>query len=304
MFIAQNENDITERVALNLAIATFVWWGLFPIYWHFLKGFPATTILAHRILWSFVFLLIVISLKARWSEVFAGLKDKKVVMFLSLSTILISVNWLAYIWAVTNEKVLECSLGYYINPLVNVLLGRIFFAEKLRKFQYLALAFAFAGVLILTISYGEVPYIALFLAFSFGFYSLCRKMVKIGSQPALMIETGIASIPAIIFLLFVTQGAIFADNVVQNLLLLGAGVFTVVPLVWIAIALKKLPLSIVGICQYISPTLQLIIGVVIFSEPFSGTQIITFVLIWIALIIFTLEGWTNQKKKNRLIPPI
>lgn len=292
----------SQQSGLVQAIVSYTIWGLFPLYWYFLAHLPAGEIMANRIVWSFVLLTIYVIILKRFGQVFAGLRDKKVMLILGFTSILISLNWLLYIWAVSNGYVIEASMGYYINPIVNILLGAIFLGERLRKYQYIAVAFALAGVLTITVAYGRVPIIALSLAVSFGVYSLLRKIVNIGSQAGLIIETGLVLLPAIVYLLMLKQDStILFGSTAEQLLLVGGGLATLLPLVLLANALKVLPLSTVGFIQYISPTLQFICGLLFFKEPFSVMQGISFLLIWIGLAIYTGEAiFQRKRKKSRL----
>lgn len=290
-----------QRAGLIQAFSAYIIWGLFPLYWILLAHLPATEIMANRIIWSFILLAIWIAIKGRWKEVWAGVCNPKTLGILFATSLLIGSNWIIYIWSVNNGYVVEASMGYYINPLFNVLLGAIFLSERLRKYQYVAIAFAVAGVLFMTLTYGRLPWIALTLAITFGIFALLRKIVNIGSQPALMIETSVILLPAMTYLLLMpNENAIIAGNWSEKCLLIGGGLVTILPLIFLANALKKLTLSTVGLIQYISPTLQFLCGVAILHEPFSWQQAISFVLIWIGLIIYTTEAVITHRKRRQL----
>jgi len=273
------------------AIGSYCLWGLFPLYWHLITTVSAYEILAHRILWSSLFMLIITSviLKIKWKEV---LKNRKQISFLIATGILITGNWGVYIWAVNHNHVVDASLGYYINPLINVVFGYLFLNERLTKLQLVALVLAMIGVAYLTYDFGQIPIIALFLAFSFSGYGLLRKKAKVGAHSALTIET---LMMAPIALVYLVSTFIQHTNTYQvtdwgtMLLLLGAGPATAIPLLLFGKATETVPLSILGFVQYLSPTLQLVIGIFIFKEEFSIAHIVCFSFIWIGLLIFSLS---------------
>ncbi len=282
------------------AFLAYTIWGLFPIYWSFLKHIPATELIAHRILWSFVLLLIIIVGKRKLITVLSSLADKKSLYILTLTAILISGNWLLYIWAVTNGHILESSFGYYISPLLSVLLGIIFLGEKLRLFQYIAVGFALLSVIFLIITYGEVPFISLGLACSMAIYALLRKSIRLDAQTAMLIETGIIVIPAILYILLGDHShAIFTDTLLSKILLIGGGAVTLIPLILMTNSLKTLTLSSLGFLQYISPTLQFFCGLFIFNEPFNVYSLIGFIFIWLGMLIYSLEAIIMMKRQSR-----
>jgi chloramphenicol-sensitive protein RarD len=280
------------------AIACYAIWGVFPLYFRLLAPVPAIDILAHRIIWSLGFLLILLTVRQEWSWLGPALRTPRIVGLYALAGIILAINWYTYIWAVNAGFVIESSLGYFINPLVSVLLGVVVMRERLRAGQWAAIATAAGGVLFLTISYGQLPWIALTLAFTFGFYGLLKKHGTLHSMQGLTIETGTLLLPALALLFFrETSGA---DSLVsygwgKTLLLLSTGVVTVLPLVWFASAARLIPLSLLGILQYIAPTLQFLVGLLIFHEPFSQTRLIGFAIIWLALIIYSAEGVRHQR---------
>ncbi|PID66769.1 MAG: protein RarD [Gammaproteobacteria bacterium] len=280
------------------AVTAYAIWGLFPLYWVWLKQVPAVEVMAHRIVWSFVTLLVFMLARKRLITVVDGLKNKKMLLLLTATALLISINWLLYIWAVSNGHVLESSLGYYINPLVSVVLGMLFLGERLRRFQYLAVLFAFVGVLFLALMHGQIPWVALGLAFSFAFYALLRKWVELAAQSAMLIETGLLLMPALCYLVLVGQNnAIISGGGFMRLLLICGGAVTLLPLILLTGALKTLPLSTIGFLQYLSPTMQFLIGLLVFNEPFDIYRGISFLLIWTGLVIYSLEAlWVANKK--------
>ncbi len=284
------------------AAGAYILWGLFPLYWKNLDAVPALEILSHRIVWSLVFMLLLLTVRHNWAWLKPALHSKRTLLIFLLTGALLSVNWLTYIWAVNAGFIIETSLGYFINPLVSVLLGVVFLRERLRSGQWLAIAIAAVGVLYLTVSYGALPWISLVLAFSFGSYGLLRKIAPLGSQEGLTLETAWMFIPAFLYLLFVQgQGtAAFLHSDLKTTLMLGlAGVATAVPLLLFASGARLIPLSIVGLLQYIAPTIQFPIGVFVYHEAFTQTRFIGFSIVWMALIIFTAELFMHNKKRTR-----
>lgn len=290
-----NKNLINGVLAFGL-------WGLFPIYWRRLQEVPAPEILAYRIVGSLIFVAFLLIVLRKWNWI-KELSFKQF-SYYGLTSIFITINWLVYIWAVNNNQVVEASLGYYINPLVNVVLGTIFLHEKLRQKQKIAIFIALIGVAFLTYKYGKLPWVSLILALSFSIYGLLKKKAKLGGIESFSLETFILSFPALAFILFLMQrGQSSWGNISleTNLLLLGAGVATGLPLVLYNLAAKKLMLTTLGMLQYISPTLQLLIGLLVFREAFPMDKLLGFIIIWIALIVYTFEliHHNNQQKLNR-----
>ena len=274
-------------------MAAFLIWGISPLYWKALKAVPALEIILHRIVWSFFLLVPLIILMRRWHEFVAVLKNFKTLLILLLTALIVGGNWLLYIWAVNNDYLLQASLGYYINPLVNVVLGMIFLKERLRPPQILAVVLATAGVLYLTLYYGEFPWIALVLAISFGFYGLIRKVAPVGSLVGLTVETLWLSIPALVYLFYLDnlgQGAIFRVNLKLDLLLIGCAVVTAFPLLFFTQGARRLYLSTLGLLQYIAPSCMFVLAVFLFREPFASAQVITFIVIWAALAIYSTDS--------------
>ena len=283
-------------------ILAFVLWGLFPIYWRGLQAVAAPEILAYIIVGSlfFVAFLLIITKKWKW------LKDLtfKKFSYYGLSSVFISTNWLVYIWAVNNNQVVEASLGYYINPLMNVLLGTIFLHENLRQKQKIAIFIALLGVSFLTYKYGKLPWVSLVLALSFAMYGLLKKKSNLGGIESFSLETFILSFPAFGFILLLMQkgeSSLGHIDLETDLLLLGAGIATGLPLVLYNLAAKKLTLTTLGMLQYVSPTFQLLIGLLVFKEAFPMDKLLGFIIIWIALLIYTIElVYNNNQKKIEL----
>ena len=280
------------------ALGAYVFWGLFPIYWKILAGVPALQLLGHRIFWSFL-LLFGIILIARQGKIFRAALNWRVLLIYAVAAILIAINWLTYVWAVGAGFIVETSLGYFINPLLSVLLGVIFLRERLRPLQWLPLGLAAVGVLYLTFAYGVLPWVALTLAVSFSFYGLVKKTAPLGSLHGLTLETGILFLPALGFLLFSEfsgTGAFLHSPTLIDLMLVGAGLVTVFPLLLFASAAQRISLTMIGILQYINPTMQFLLGVLIFKEPFDHHRLIGFGVVWVALILFGLEGFLAGRR--------
>jgi chloramphenicol-sensitive protein RarD len=280
------------------AIGAYISWGLFPIYWKWLQHVSAIQVISHRIVWSFLVLLTIILFTWQF-RAFRQTGFKPPVVWISLlSASLIGVNWLVYVWAVNADFIVEASLGYFINPLLSVLIGIVFLRERLRLFQWIPITLATLGVIYLSIVYGRIPWIAFTLALSFSFYGLLKKLSPIGSIHGLTIETGILFIPAVLYLLYMDisgSGQFLRSNLTTNLLLIGSGLITTITLMMFSSAAQILPLSILGVMEYIAPTLAFLLGVLIYKEPFDWVQLIGFGIIWIALILFAVEGFLVRR---------
>ena len=271
---------------------------MLPVYWKCLQQVPALQVISHRIGWSFLFLLGYILITRQWGQFRAACNRHMLVIYLT-SGVLLSINWLVYVWAVNAGYIVETSLGYFINPLFSVVLGMLFLSERLRPGQWLAVGLAAAGVLYLTITYGSVPWIALTLAVTFGLYGLVKKVAPLGSLFGLTLETGLVFLPAVCYLLlaeFRGQGGFGHLGASIDLLLAGAGIVTITPLLLFAMAAKRITLTMVGIMQYIAPSMQFLLGVFIYREPFTATKLIGFVLVWTALLVFWGEGVLVRRK--------
>ncbi|MCM3599223.1 EamA family transporter RarD [Robertmurraya korlensis] len=275
---------------------SYLIWGILPIYWKLLEHVNAEDILANRIFWSFVFMMVVLFFSQKLGDLLTVLKgfrqNRKEMYALIIASLLISTNWFIYIWAVNHHHMIEASLGYYINPLVSVLLGVIFLKEKLSPAQYVSFIIAGIGVLILGISYGKFPWISIVLALSFGVYGLAKKMIKVDSAVGLTLETMVVTpfaLAYMVFLFFNGEHAIFAGSVTTDLLLVGAGAATALPLLYFAKGAQKIPLSMLGLLQYIAPTITLILGVLVYGEQFTKHHLQAFIFIWSALTIYSLS---------------
>ena len=288
-------------------IAAYVMWGVFPIYWKLLYDVPAIQVIGHRIIWSFALLILFILLTKQWKQFRSAALTPKTLGLYSIAGALLTVNWLVYVWGVNAGFIIETSLGYFINPLISVLLGVIFLHERLRPAQWIPVALATVGVTYLTIAYGRLPWIALSLAFSFGFYGFVKKLAPLGSLYGLTLETGIVFPIALLYLAFVGlngTGAFSHEGAQIDLLLIGAGVVTTIPLLMFASAARQIPLTVVGLLQYIAPTMQFLIGVFLYKEPFDRAHLIGFGIVWIALIIFWVENFIGNRMPVQPIPEL
>jgi len=280
-------------------------WGFFPIYWKFLHGVPALQVIGHRIAWSFILLAIYIVITRQWNEFRAAAFKPKAIGMYSIAAILLSFNWLIYVWGVNAGFIVETSLGYFINLLLSVLLGVVFLRERLRPTQWIPVGLAAIGVIYLTFAYGRLPWIALSLAFTFGFYGFVKKLSPLGSLYGLTLETGIVFPIALIYIAsvgFNGSGAFRQSGALVDVFLIGAGLVTTIPLLMFASAAKQIPLTIVGLLQYIAPTLQFLIGVFLYREPFDFAHFIGFAIVWFALIIFLVESYLANRAPAQPIP--
>ncbi|WP_321493771.1 EamA family transporter RarD [uncultured Desulfobacter sp.] len=278
-------------------LAAFGAWGFFPVYWKQLQSVNAFEILCHRIVWSSIFLGGIIAWQQRWNEVLEIIQNPRAVNILVISGFLVGFNWFVYIWAVNSGRVVETSLGYYMNPMINVGLGYLLLQERFSKIQWSAVFFALSGVIYALAAYGTVPVFALALAFSFAFYGLSRKKIDALPIPMLFIETLILFIPALAYIGFrVAMGTTpFLEQAALSVLCIGAGVVTSLPLLWFAAAVKRLKLSTIGILQYLAPSIAFVLGVFVYKEPFSRHNLITFVFIWAGVILYIWDTTLHKK---------
>lgn len=286
------------------AFSAYFLWGIFPIYWKLIHDIPALEIIAHRIVWAFIFGLVVVWLKKDWRNFRKVINDRKVLFTFLITGMLLSVNWLVYIWAVNAGFIVDTSLGYFINPLVSVVLGVIFLQERLRIGQWIPVGIATLGVLYLTVSYGSLPWIGLTLAFSFGMYGLLKKTASLNSLHGFTLEIGFLFIPALFYLMileYTGQGAFPHGSTLENALLLFTGVATGLPLLLFGTAARLVPLSTLGFIQYIAPTLQFTIGVLVYGEALTSDRMIGFGLIWIALALFSIDGLRTRRKDHAIL---
>lgn len=301
MIVLQNE----EKQGIIIVAVAYIFWGFMPIYWKLLLDVSSDEILASRVIWSFIFTFLVVILMKNFRLLISDLKElwknKRAFWSLVLASYLVTGNWFTYIFAVNAGYIVQTSLGYYINPLISVLLGIIFLKEKLSRAQQLSVLIAAAGVAILTVSYGEIPWIAFILALTFAFYGLIKKSLTIDPLRGLTLETLFVLPVALIYFgyLLITDKAVFFHSSAPTMILLAfTGVATAVPLVLFAKGTKTMPLYMSGFLQYIAPTLMLVIGVFIYDETFSKIEFISFSFIWLALILFTASKIVEVRKKQ------
>lgn len=281
------------------AALAYTLWGLFPLYFRHLAAVAASEVLVHRVVWSLAFLLVLLAWQKRWAWLGAVLKQPKVLAAFAASALLLSTNWVTYIWAVTNGHVIDASLGYFITPLVNVLLGYTVLHERPRRAQWAALALAAAGVVWLTIQAGQLPWIALVLAASFGAYGLLRKIAVLGALEGLALETLLLAPPALVAMALWwgrSAHSFPADSLAANLWLVGVGPLTAVPLLLFAAGARRISMTTLGLLQYIGPSIQFVLGVWLFAEPFGGARLIGFGLIWTALLVYSADGWRVARR--------
>ena len=282
---------------LLFGISAYIIWGLLPLYWKLVEEAGAYEILAHRGIWSLLICISLLALRKQLRSAYVMVRSSRTLSLLFLASGLLTINWGVYIWSVTVNRVVEAALGYYITPLINVTFGVLLLREKLRTAQWIAVALAAVGVVILTLGYGSLPWIALVLAISWGSYSLIKKSLNLGALETLSLETLFAFLPNLVFL-FIIQGngsAEFGSTWTISLLLFGAGAATVIPLLLFNGSTTRLPLSTVGLLQYITPTIMFFIGIFINNEDISMTKVIGFAFIWLALAVLSRDLYRSSR---------
>ncbi len=290
------------QVGIVCAVAAYSMWGVAPVYFKQLMVLPAAEILMHRVIWSVLLLAGLIAALKQWPKVMTAIKNKRVMQILLAAGLLLGANWLLFIWAINNDHILDASLGYYINPLINVFLGRLFLGERLRTLQRVAVGLALVGVSILVFSYGQVPWIALLLAGSFSIYGLLRKRVAVDSLPGLFIETLMLS-PLAIFYWAMYGGEhsnLFTNDVTLNAYILAAGVVTTAPLLCFTAAARRIMYSTLGFFQYIGPTFMFVLAVYLYGEPLEEARIVTFGFVWFALVLFSADSLVNYRQQRKM----
>ena len=287
-----NPKKLSYNQGIVYALACYAIWGLFPIFWKAITGVPAVNVLAHRIVWSFAFLLIWVLLTNRQTFI-NYIKQPRLLLRLGLAGFVVSANWGIYIYAVESNHIIEAGLGYYINPLVNVFLGYMFLKERLATMQKVAVILALIGVTYFTISYGKFPWISLALAVTFGLYGLLKKKANLESMPALTVETMMVCPFALAFLYYTSESSIaisfFPSSATTSLLLVLSGIVTAIPLFWFGKSAQVIPLSTMGFIQYLCPTLQLLLGVFIYGESFGMEYLVCFAFVWTGLVFYTIS---------------
>ena len=298
------EDRAYARDGVLAALVAYLLWGVFPVYFKLVQAVPPTEVLTHRIIWAVPFGALILHVRKQWGEVRQAFASPSTLFWLTVAALFISTNWLIYIWAVQQAEVLQASLGYYINPLMYVLVGVLFLKERLRRAQFVSVLLAAVGVSYLTIMGGQFPWVAISLALLFTLYGVIRKQVAVGAMPGLFIETLLLFPFAIAWLgwLMLSQQAEFgAGNVSMALLLSLAGPLTVVPLLLFAIAARRLTLTVIGFMQFIAPTLQFIVGI-FYGEVLTPAHIVCFGCIWAAVAIFSIDAFYQQKRRPPRIP--
>ena len=299
-----------ERSALVAGFAAFATWGLIPVYWKLLKAISAPEILAHRFVWTTLFLIVLLTWQRRWPELRDAARSRRSLLYCLASGLALSINWLFFIWAVNVGRVVETSLGYFMTPLVNVLFGAIFLRERLTRWQLISVLLALVGVLNLTLGYGKFPWVAVLLCVSFGLYGLLRKKSGTRPIPGLFLETTLLTPIALLYLLNLQRGGGLIFGPVPwsfALLLVSTGIVTGLPLVWFGHAARHLRLTTVGFLQYLAPTGSFFLGVFLYHEPFTRAHLITFTFIWTALAIFTVEAvlrWHSGREHAANVSPL
>lgn len=295
---------MNARNGILAAGLAYVVWGLLPIYWKALGNVPPLEILGHRVVWSLVVVALLLAARQNWGWLGQARRNPAVLRISLLTATLIICNWFIYIWANNNGHIVEASLGYFVTPLVSILLGLVVLRERMRPGQWLAIAIAAAGVSYLLLNAGGLLWISFGLAFTFGFYGLLRKTARLGSEEGLAAEMGILFLPALVYLIYLQAtgaGSFGQGDGRTTLLLIGCGLVTAFPLILFAHGAKRVPLSALGILQYVAPTLQFLLGVFVFGEAFTTTRLIGFGIIWTALIVYSLEGFW-QVRRGQLQP--
>jgi chloramphenicol-sensitive protein RarD len=287
-----------RRDGLIFGAGAYLLWGLFPLYWPLLKPASPLEILAHRMIWSLVFIGAILAVTRGWSRVRLIVADRGKLGRLALAASVITVNWGVYIWGVNSKHVVETSLGYFINPLLTILLGVFVLHESLRTVQWIAVGIATLAIVVLTVDYGRLPWIALTLACSFATYGFLKKQVNVGAVESLAVEAGVLAIPALITLIVITGRGDLAfghAGTGNALLLAGTGAITAIPLLLFGAGMRRLPLTVIGLLQYLAPVLQFAVGVGIRHEPMPTARLVGFSLVWLALIVLTVDGVRNQR---------
>lgn len=290
----------SHRTGLLLGISAYFCWGLFPLYWPLLKPALPLEILAHRVIWSLLVCLAALTFRRKLVAVWLMLKDRRIFGWLVLASICLSLNWGIFIWAINSGHVVESALGYYINPLVMIAAGVLLLGERMRLAQWIAVVFGVVSVIVLSVDYGHPPYIALSLAFSWGLYGLVKKHLSLGALETLSIETLLMIIPATGYILLLSNRGTgqFGSSAHMTILLMTAGIVTAVPLLLFNGATSRIPLSTIGLLQYLNPTIQFAIGILIRHEKMSQGRWIGFIFIWIALVLLSVDGYRSSRAIN------
>ncbi len=295
------------KLGIVYAVAAYSLWGALPVFWKALQAVPATEIIGHRMLWSAITMLIVLWYKYHWKWMRGAVKKPVTLLIFSATACLLAVNWLTYVWAVNSGMIVDASLGYFINPLLTVLLGVIFLRERPRFWQWTAILVAAIGILYLTINFGAFPWIGLTLATTFGLYGLLRKTATLNAVEGLWLETAILFFPALAYLIYLESLGVSSFGHIEvtiSVFLILTGGVTILPLFFFVAAAREISLTSLGLLHYIAPTLQFLLGIFVYGEAFSTMRLIGFVFIWIALLIYSIDGIVAGRKKKKKIGPI
>lgn len=295
-----------RRLGVASGLAAYSVWGLFPLYFPLLEPAGGVEIVAHRVVWSVVFVALLLTAVRRWGHVRAAITDPRTVLVLAGAAVLIAANWLIFVYGVNSGHVVETSLGYFVNPLVSVVLGVAVFGERLRRTQWAAVAIAAVAVAVLTVDYGRPPWIALSLAGTFGLYGVMKKLVRVEAAPGLFVETLLVAAPAIAVLAFLQAdggGTFLEAGSGHALLLMSSGIATAIPLLLFAAAARRIPLSTIGLLQYLTPLMQLSIGVFVYDEPMPPARLAGFAIVWVALAVFTADTLRHARAGTRRATP-
>jgi chloramphenicol-sensitive protein RarD len=288
-----------RRKGLGFGLAAYLLWGLFPLYWPLLEPAGPLEILANRIIWSLVVVVVILAVTRNWGWLRGVLHNRRQMLLLTAAAVTITVNWGTYIYGVNSEQVVQTSLGYFINPLVSILFGVVLLHERLRAWQWAAVGLGGVAVLVLTTDYGHPPWIALVLAFSFGTYGLLKKTLDMGSVESLTVETGLLFLPAVGFLMLLQargESTLSQEGPGHAAVLMTTGVVTAVPLLFFGAAATRVPLTWIGLMQYVAPVMQFVIGVAVYDEPMPASRWLGFVLVWTALLLIAVESLVAHRK--------
>lgn len=296
------DGDGRSRAGVMFALGAFTFWGFTPVFFKLIEHVSPLEVVAHRVVWSVALIAPMLLVMGGAGRFVSSLKERRILLALAASALLIAVNWLIFVWAIIHDRVLEASLGYFINPLVNVVLGMAFFSERLRRAQWFAVGLAASGVIILVVSHGSLPWVSIALPITFGFYGLIRKRVDVDSLHGLLTETLMLLPIAAAYIAYAgvrAEGVFLREGLGMNLMLFALGPITIFPLTCFAASARRINLSTLGFIHYIAPSLTFLLAVFLFNEPFGPAQLVTFVLIWISLVIFSLDGYRYSRTPAR-----
>ncbi|WP_158771848.1 EamA family transporter RarD [Paraglaciecola sp. L1A13] len=296
-------NDKSVRSGILFAIAAYTMWGVAPLYFKLIGQVPAMEILMHRIVWSVVVLVVLVGITGKFEKVKQAVFNPKVMQVLLISGVLLAANWFIFIWAINNNHLLDASLGYYINPLLNIFLGRLFLGERLRRLQKVAVGLALFGVVYFIVSYGQLPWVALALAGTFGVYGLLRKQVAVDSLPGLLVESSLLLPPAIVYWIWFAGewSNMLSNDSTLNVTLICAGIVTTAPLLCFTAAAKRIMFSTLGFFQYIGPSIMFVLAAVVYDEPLDGSKIVMFGFVWLALGLFSYDSLRQYRKIRKAL---